>query len=295
VVETWKRLHNKDKTFVFGVDCAHAQALQARFHDAGISCAYQDAYTSASERAQIKRGFHEGHYRVVANVGTLTTGVDWDVRCLVLARPTKSEILFVQIVGRALRTAEGKEHALILDHTDTTERLGLVTDIHHEQLDGGRFGARPAKRGPPLPKPCPQCTMLLPRGTKVCPSCGHVREVVSSVTEREGELVEFTGTYRKKGKTNAHKHPYTTTERMRFYAQLRGYAASYGYKPGWAAFKYEAKFGAMPPWDWNTITPMQAGPEVMNFIRGVNMKWARSPQNPKNQPPPPEPEPILDV
>ena len=38
----------------------------------------------------------------------------------------------MQIIGRGLRTAEGKDHCLILDHSDTTLRLGFVTDIHHE-------------------------------------------------------------------------------------------------------------------------------------------------------------------
>ena len=68
----------------------------------------------------------------------MTTGVDLDVRCIILARPTKSEILYTQIVGRGLRTAEGKQDCLILDHSDTTLRLGFVTDIHHEHLDDGR-------------------------------------------------------------------------------------------------------------------------------------------------------------
>ena len=159
VVETWRKLWNKDKTLLFAVDCAHAQMLQERFTEAGIPCAYQDAHTSSADRADIKRGFHAGTYKVVANIGTLTTGVDWDVRCLQLARPTKSEMLFVQIVGRCLRTAPGKEHALILDHTDTTARLGMVTEIHHEALDDGRMKAKaaPAAKLPPLPKPCPLC------------------------------------------------------------------------------------------------------------------------------------------
>lgn len=138
IVKTWQERWGKDKTLIFGVDCAHAQALQARFNEAGIKCAYQDASTSSADRAEIKRQFHNGDVQCVANVGTLTTGVDWDVRCLVLARPTRSEMLFVQIIGRALRTAPGKDHAIILDHSDTTQRLGFVTDIHHEQLSQGK-------------------------------------------------------------------------------------------------------------------------------------------------------------
>jgi superfamily II DNA or RNA helicase len=67
---------------------------------------------------------------------------------VILARPTKSEILYTQIIGRGLRTAHGKDHCLILDHSDTTLRLGFVTDIHHTTLDDGAKKKKPnfAKR-----------------------------------------------------------------------------------------------------------------------------------------------------
>jgi len=75
---------------------------------------------------------------VVVNIQTLTTGVDWDLRRLVLASPTKSEMLYVHTVGHALRRVEGRGVAIILDHSDSTQRLGFVTDIAHDQLDVGK-------------------------------------------------------------------------------------------------------------------------------------------------------------
>src|SRR5208282_5722440 len=99
----------KDKTLCFAVDCAHAQAIQRRFEEAGIAAGYQDARTPMDERREIKRRFHSGDFPVVVSVGTLTIGVDWDVRCISMCRPTRSEMLFVQIVGRGLRTADGKK------------------------------------------------------------------------------------------------------------------------------------------------------------------------------------------
>jgi hypothetical protein len=285
IIETWRTRWGKDKTLVFGVDCAHAKTLQARFLDAGISAAYQEARTPSSERAAIKRGFHDGTYAVVCNVGTLTTGVDWDVRCLVLVRPTKSEMLFVQIIGRALRTAEGKDHALILDHTDTTMRLGFVTDIHHDELSMGKLDTnKPMKAGPPLPKPCPQCACLMAVGQKVCQECGFERKIVSDIIERDGQLVEFDGTFRKKGTTNPTSLPYTYAEKQRFYQQLRGYGIMKGYKDGWAALKYMDKFNeGWPPWSWKNNQPMAPGPEVIQFIRARNIAWARSADNPRNK------------
>jgi DNA repair protein RadD len=284
IVETWRLRWNKDKTFLFAVDLAHAQMLQARFQDAGIACGYQDAKTSSADRQALKRAFHNSEVKIIANVGTLTTGVDYDVRCLILARPTKSEMLYVQIVGRALRTAEGKDYALILDHTDTTARLGFVTSIHHEHLNDGRLDQTKAtKRKPPLPKPCPKCAYLIPVGCKTCPECGFERKVESKIYEREGQLVEFDGIFRKKGKRNDQLLPYTYEEKARFYAQLRGYALERGYKPGWAAFKFEEKFGSKPPWAWNDHHAMTAGPEVRQYIKSRFIAWANDPANPRRR------------
>jgi DNA repair protein RadD len=125
VVETWLKRAQNRSTLCFAVDRAHAKHLQAKFHEAGVATGYVDAHTPPDERERVRQQFADGRLRVVCNVGCLTTGVDWDVRCVILARPTKSEILFVQIIGRGLRTAEGKDDCLILDHSDTHLRLGL--------------------------------------------------------------------------------------------------------------------------------------------------------------------------
>jgi superfamily II DNA or RNA helicase len=119
VVDTWLGRAQNRSTFCFAVDRAHAKHLQQQFITAGVSTGYIDAYTPSKEREDIHRKFQDGQNRIVCNVGCLTTGIDWDVRCIILARPTKSEMLFVQIIGRGLRPAEGKEDCLILDHSDT--------------------------------------------------------------------------------------------------------------------------------------------------------------------------------
>lgn len=60
------------------------------------------------ERQDIIRRFEEGATKIIVNVGVLVAGFDSDVRCLIYARPTKSEIRWLQCIGRALRTASGK-------------------------------------------------------------------------------------------------------------------------------------------------------------------------------------------
>ena len=274
IVKTWVAKWNKDKTLCFAVDRAHAAHIQERFTAAGIECGYQDALTKDDERREIKRKFHNGEYPVVVNIGTLTTGVDWDVRCIILARPTKSEMLYVQIIGRGLRTAEGKESALILDHSDTTERLGFVTDIHHDELDDGRpkDKAKAKERKTPLPRECKACSCLIPAGAKNCPECGAETKRETGIVERHGELMELKPGMALKKQA---KKEMSAEDREQFYYELLGYADEKGYKSGWAGNQYRERFGTWPPnfWGKNPIVP---GLTTRSWIKSRQIAWAKS-------------------
>lgn len=268
VVKTWQE-HGEDRpTLCFGVDRAHAKSLQARFQAAGVSTGYIDAFTDLEARKAIAKQFHAGEIRVVCNVGCLTTGVDWDVRCIVLCRPTKSEILFTQIIGRGLRTAEGKEDCLILDHSDTHLRLGFVTDIYHEKLDDGKERtASKTERQEPLPKECKSCHFLKPPKVHQCPACGFKPEKQSDVEHIDGELKEL----RAKRKLN---REYSSEEKRSFYGQLKEYGRTMAYKPGWADNKYKEKFGVWP--NAHKGAPLvEPTTEVMNWIKHTQIKYAK--------------------
>ena len=285
IVKTWQQKWGKDKTLCFGVDKAHAKSIQERFEYAGISCGYQDAETPPDERREIKRKFHNGTYQVVSNIQTLTTGVDWDCRCLILARPTRSEMLYVQIIGRALRTAPGKDYALILDHSDTTQRLGFVTDIQREHLDDGKPQTKgEKKRKDPLPKECKQCAYLKPPKTPVCPNCGFESKITSSILEADGELVELTPGKPSKSKP---KRPedWTENDRKIFFSELKAYAIIHEYKPGWAAMKYKEKFKEWPPrWFDSVAAATVISPTIALWIRSRNIAWHKSKKNNSVQP-----------
>jgi len=250
IVATWLRQGENRPTLCFAVDRAHARKLQDEFQAAGMPCAYIDGYTEKPEREAIRNAFHYGQVKVVVNVGVLTTGIDWDVRCLILARPTKSEILFVQIVGRALRPAPGKVDALILDHTGTTQRLGFVTDIHHDLLDDGkpRTSRGSRKTVERLPGKCPSCSYLKPAGVHKCPSCGFAPERQSPIEAREGELVQLRGAAKKPSRP----------EMQKFWSGLLWYCETRGYKRGWASNQYREKFGVWPRSLHDVSTPPDA-------------------------------------
>jgi len=274
VVTTWLTLGENRPTLCFAVDRAHAASLRKGFEAAGVSCGYVDAFTSPEEREAVRKAFEAGSIKVVCNVGVLTTGVDWDVRCIVLARPTKSEMLYTQIIGRGLRTAEGKADCLILDHSDTTMRLGFVTDIHHHRLCDGKPKAKSdAERKEPLPKECPECHYVRAPKVKVCPSCGFVGSRKDGIEVEEGELEEMNPSRQRK-----ENRELGWAEKVAFMASLRAYAIETGKKDGWTAHKYREKFGVWPndPRVKNARPAAEVSPVVRAWIRSRNIRWAKA-------------------
>jgi DNA repair protein RadD len=271
VVETWLAKGENRPTFCFAVDCAHAQKLQLEFEAAGVACGYMDAYTERADRNHMKAAFEHGDIKVICNVGVLTTGIDWDVRCLIMARPTKSEILYVQMIGRGLRTASGKTDCTIFDHADNAIRLGFVTDIHHTELNTGKKenGVEQKKAKPKLPKECPSCTFMKPVGVHKCPNCGFEPVKVSNVQTIDGELVEYTG-----GKQRMKKREYTHAEKQLWYSGFLYIEKEKGYKPGWAAWQYKSKLKVWP----RGLSEIAGFPtvEVSNYVRSRQIAYAKS-------------------
>jgi superfamily II DNA or RNA helicase len=274
IIRTWKEKWGKPKTLCFAVDRTHAENLRDRFIEAGVRCGYQDALTTPNERTLIKRRFHSGEYEVVVNIDTLSLGTDWDVRCLILGRPVRSESRYVQIIGRGLRLGEGKDKLVILDHSNTTDELGFVTSIHYDRLRTSKERKPPAP-SKPKPKPpweCPQCTMLHSRGMKVCTNCGYERKFISGIIEDDGELVDVTN--KKLGKKGK-KREWTMAEKRIFYAELLGYAAERGYKSGWAANQYRARFDVWPR-GMDDVVAVSPSVATRQWIKSRLIAWAKS-------------------
>jgi DNA repair protein RadD len=107
----------------FDVNRAHGKHVNACFVGAGVAIEYMDANTPAFEREEIFKRYRAGVTKIICSIGVLVAGVDEDVRCVVMARPTKSPILWVQMIGRGLRRAEGKDRLVIIDHTMNSRSL----------------------------------------------------------------------------------------------------------------------------------------------------------------------------
>lgn len=278
VVTQWLARGQNRPTLCFAVNRAHAQLLAEQFAAAGVATAYVDANTPREEREQIGKRLASGDVKVVCNIGCLTTGIDWDVRCLILARPTKSDMLFVQIIGRALRTAPGKDHAIILDHSDTHLRLGMVTDIDHVGLDdgSGRLGSERKKREKKLPLPyeCTSCTALVPATMAECPCCGHVRLRPTGVTVGDGDLSELGGV---RERVHSVRDQIAAMGKRMVYAQLLAFAEERGRSNGWAAHTYRELFGVFPR-GLNPFELVDPVPLMRSWLRSRDIAFAKSMQ-----------------
>jgi len=126
IVKEWMKAAFGLKTVVFTVDIQHAVDLAAAFNKCSIMAAA--VWGSDPDRANKLRAHRDGTVPVICNCAVLTEGYDDPgIRCIVLAKPTKSALLFTQMIGRSTRPDDGKTDALILDVVDSTTKHSLVT------------------------------------------------------------------------------------------------------------------------------------------------------------------------
>lgn len=164
------------RTLVFGVTIEHSKALAQAFRDRGHRAEHVDGTTPKVEREAIFARLESGATRVVCNVGIATEGFDCPaVECVVLARPTQSLCLFIQMVGRGLRPFTGKKHALIIDCGGNVVRLGWPTrDLSSEYtLTGPLPSADWKKKESSGVRRCKGCFAVFESSKGwPCPMCG---------------------------------------------------------------------------------------------------------------------------
>jgi superfamily II DNA or RNA helicase len=277
VVETWQKLGPGEKTFMFCVNLDHARAQMAAFIDSGIPFGYIDAQTPPEERTLQFKKMQHGEIAGIASVGCLIAGVDEDVRCVIDAAPTKSEISLVQRWGRGIRTAIGKPALIGLDHAgnNTDQGLGLFWEIFHDHLDTHKPHekgvAYEGEKRPSKPRRCAVCHALIPAGSATCKACGEVIHA-TGIEHEDGELVVY-GT---PPKEKATKREFTMQEKQDFFSGLIWLYKERGKgKPeAIAAHRYREKFGVWP----NSLLKVARPPsfEVEQFDRHCRIRWAKS-------------------
>ena len=121
VARAIQELARDRRTLAFCVTVNHARNLSRALNAVGVPAGVVHGAMPAADRAHALAEFRAGRTQVIANVAVLTEGFDDPgVSCVAMARPTRSEGLYAQCIGRGTRLAEGKRDCLILDFVDVS-------------------------------------------------------------------------------------------------------------------------------------------------------------------------------
>lgn len=191
-----KLLPSSPPTVAFCVSVAHAQHVAEEFRRSGITAESIDGSLSDELRASILHRLDTGDTRVVTSCDLISEGFDLPkIACAILMRPTQSLSIYLQQVGRALRTSKDKTETYILDMVESWRRHGLVQEERDWSLDSGR--KKRDKKDVAELISCPKCYSVF-SPTLICPKCGHKFESKRlsgeggrSVQEVDGELVRI--------------------------------------------------------------------------------------------------------
>ena len=166
----WQK-HAADRpTIAYAVSVDHAHNLAAVFNEAGVPAAVILGDTNREERDKAIAGFRDGSIKVLVNVIVATEGFDLpDASCIIIARPTMSLALYLQMVGRGLRPKPGGGDCLILDLAANAVTHGLPEDYREWSLEPR--GTQKAGEAPVVV--CPWCETASPAASHNCRGCGY--------------------------------------------------------------------------------------------------------------------------
>jgi DNA repair protein RadD len=168
VAEIVQHGEGRGSWLVFCSGVAHARHVRDAVREHGISAETVTGDTPAPERDDILAAFKAGRLRCVTNANVLTTGFDAPgVDLIALLRPTKSVGLYVQMVGRGTRLAEGKDDCLVLDFAGNTARHGPIDTVD------GRKKEKSEEPGEAPVKVCPECKTINHASVRHCIECNY--------------------------------------------------------------------------------------------------------------------------
>lgn len=236
-VSHYRKLAQGAPAIAFCVSVSHAERIAEQFQQAGYRAKCVEGRTPQRERDKAISDLGAGRLDVLSSCDLISEGVDVPVvGCGILLRPTKSTGLALQQMGRILRPAPHKEHALILDHAGNCLRHGLPDEAREWSLESGIVRrATTDDEDIEKVKQCQKCYYVYAVPPYVCPGCGQKAEPkprVVSVADGELKRIE---------KAEAWKKLRGEIQKARTPDELRAIQKRQGYKPGWVHFVMQSR------------------------------------------------------
>lgn len=286
LIPNWKKItEGKRKTLVYCSTIKQSIEVQQEFIQAGIPCYQTDGFTDKDIRRDQLEEFasnEDGTVNVMTSVMALVKGLDiTDIACICFYRITRSQKMWQQSLGRAVRKSDIYEDAYILDYGSNIQRLGFIEDYNPQ--DHGLIGSKDENKDTQddgnqkerEAQICPKCKYIKPVGVNKCPECNfEPAPQRGELTTDDVEVVA--GEMKEVKRTPAEKRNKETPnqDKQAFYSGLLRYARNKGYKDGWAKNKYKTRFSVWP--NKYDSTPSDTIPqEVTSFITSENIRWAK--------------------
>ena len=188
-ISHYQRIAAARPAIAFCCNVNHATTVSDAFNAAGISAA--TLLGNTTDRDALIARFAAGALQVLVTVDVVSEGFDCPGAAVaILLRPTQSEGLYLQQVGRVLRPAPGKAAAIVLDHVGNVHRHGFPDDHRDWTLDDR---LRTGKGGPPAPsvRTCETCFAAF-KPAPQCPVCGTPSKLSTrELKQQAGELQEL--------------------------------------------------------------------------------------------------------
>lgn len=236
-VKHYKKLCDGEPSIAFCASVKHAEHVAEQFRSFGYRAASLDGSMDGKLRKQLIADLGAGRLNVLTSCDIISEGTDIPiVSAAILLRPTQSESLYLQQVGRVLRKYEGKKRALILDHVGNCLRHGMPDDDREWSLDATKRSKKSKEdqeKASPI-KQCEKCYTVHKPAPR-CPQCGFLYQVQERQIEHvDGELQEVDPEEVKRKRIAEQKKAKTLEE-------LEAIARQRGYKPGWAKYVYKSR------------------------------------------------------
>jgi superfamily II DNA or RNA helicase len=190
LVRHYLRLAKGTQGICFVESIATAEEVAAQFNASGVSAAALSGKTDESERERALQSFEAGETSMLVNVDLFDEGFDVPAATTcIIGRATMSLAKYMQMVGRVLRTAEGKEKAIIIDPVRNWERHGQVTWPRQWTLKGREKGDR-SDSDKIKQRVCTSCSQPYEAFRLECPYCGVAPDPLErkSVEQVDGDL-----------------------------------------------------------------------------------------------------------
>jgi len=236
-VQQYKKHADGLPAIAFCISIKHATDVCNKFKDAGYKAAIVHGGMKVEDRDTAIKGLENGKVQVLTSVDVISEGTDVpDVSAAILLRPTKSEGLYLQQVGRVLRPKPDKT-AIILDHVNSTRTHGFVDDKKEWSLDSQKKKKKKGELAPHV-ETCNKCFATY-KPTPTCPVCGFESQNRERfIKQEEGELEELKRKEKEETEKKQQKLLIATAKTLE---ELEMVAKILGYKKGWAYRVFESR------------------------------------------------------